>query len=56
MILEFPSVEFVPWQTPPGVESDLDIRLLEVEFPPFGRTDFDVFEDNLLEVMQLTCP
>jgi hypothetical protein len=45
-------VEFVPWQTPPGVERDLDIRLHEAEFPPFGRTDFDVFEDNLLEVMQ----
>ncbi|MFB3109689.1 MAG: DUF1254 domain-containing protein, partial [Acidimicrobiia bacterium] len=45
-------VEFVPWQTPPGVERDLDVRLHEAEFPPFGRTDFDVFEDNLLEVMQ----
>jgi len=45
-------VEFVPWQTPPGVERGLDIRRHEAEFPPFGRTDFDVFEDNLLEVMQ----
>ncbi len=45
-------VEFVPWQTPPGVERDLDVRRHEAEFPPFGRTDFDVFEDNLLEVMQ----
>jgi hypothetical protein len=45
-------VEFVPWQTPPGVERDLDVRRNEAEFPPFGRTDFDVFEDNLLEVMQ----
>ncbi len=45
-------VEFVPWQTPPGVERDLDIRRHEADFPPFGRTDFDVFEDNLLEVMQ----
>ncbi len=45
-------IEFVPWQTPPGVERDLDVRRLEAEFPPFGRTDFDVFEDNLLEVMQ----
>ncbi len=45
-------VEFVPWQTPPGVEIDLDVRRNEAEFPPFGRTDFDVFEDNLLEVMQ----
>ena len=45
-------LEFVPWQTAPGVESDLDVRRNEAEFPPFGRTDFDVFEDNLLEVMQ----
>ncbi len=45
-------VEFAPWQTPPGVERDLDARRHEAEFPPFGRTDFDVFEDNLLEVMQ----
>ncbi len=45
-------VEFVPWQTPPGIEKDLDVRRHEAEFPPFGRTDFDVFEDNLLEVMQ----
>ena len=45
-------VEFVPWQTPLGAERDLDIRLYEAEFPPFGRTDFDVFEDNLLEIMQ----
>ncbi len=47
-----PEVEFVPWQTPPGVERDLDVRRHGAEFPPFGRTDFDVFEDNLLEVMQ----
>ncbi len=45
-------VEFVPWQTPPGIEKDLDVRRHEAEFPPFGRTDFDVFDDNLLEVMQ----
>ncbi len=45
-------VEFVPWQTPPGIERDLDVRRHEAEFPPFGRTDFDLFEDNLLEVMQ----
>jgi hypothetical protein len=45
-------VEFAPWQTPPDVERDLDIRRNEAEFPPFGRTDFDIFEDNLLEVMQ----
>ncbi len=45
-------VEFVPWQTPPGVERALDVRRHEAEFPAFGRTDFDVFEDNLLEVMQ----
>ncbi len=45
-------VEFVPWQSPPGVERDLDVRRHEAEFPPFGRTDSDVFEDNLLEVMQ----
>jgi hypothetical protein len=45
-------VEFVPWQTAPGVENDLDVRRGEAEFPPFGRTDFDVFENNLLEVMQ----
>ncbi len=45
-------IEFTPWQIPPGVESDLDVRRHEAEFPPFGKTDFDVFEDNLLEVMQ----
>ncbi len=45
-------VEFTPWQTPPGVERDLDVRRNEAEFPPFGDTDFDVFEDNLLEIMQ----
>jgi len=45
-------VEFVPWQTAPGVENDLDVRRSQAEFPPFGRTDFDVFENNLLEVMQ----
>jgi len=45
-------VEFVPWQTPPGIERELDVRRHEAEFPPFGRTDFDVFEDNLLDVMQ----
>ncbi len=49
---EASEVEFAPWQTPPGVERDLDVRRHEAEFPPFGRTDFDVFEDNLLEVMQ----
>ena len=45
-------VEFTPWQAPPGVERALDLRRHEADFPPFGRTDFDVFEDNLLEVMQ----
>ncbi len=45
-------IEFVPWQTPPGIEKDLDVKLHEAEFPPYGQTDFDVFEDNLLEVMQ----
>ncbi|MCH9006158.1 MAG: DUF1254 domain-containing protein [Proteobacteria bacterium] len=45
-------VEFVPWQTPPGVERNLDLRRHKAEFPPFRRTDFDIFEDNLLEVMQ----
>jgi hypothetical protein len=45
-------VEFAPWQTPPGVERDLDARRHDAEFPPYGLTDFDVFEDNLLEVMQ----
>ncbi len=45
-------VEFTPWQAPPGVERALDVRRHEADFPPFGRTDFDVFEDNLLEVMQ----
>ena len=44
--------EFVLWQAPPGVERDLDVRRNAAELPPFGNTDFDVFEDNLLEVMQ----
>ena len=30
----------------------LDRMLTDVAFPDFGRTDFDVFENNLLEVMQ----
>ena len=45
-------IEFVPWHTPPGVERDLDVLQHEAEFPPFGLTDFDVYGDNLLEVMQ----
>jgi hypothetical protein len=45
-------IEFVPWQTPPGIERDLDVKMHEAEFPPYGQTDFDIFEDNLLEVMQ----
>lgn len=34
-------VAFAPWQTPPGLERDLDVRRHEAEFPPYGRTDFD---------------
>jgi hypothetical protein len=35
--------------TAPG---SLDTTLADVAFPDFGRTDFDVFENDLLEVMQ----
>ncbi len=45
-------VEFTPWQAPPGVERALDVRRHEADFPPFGSTDFDVFVEKLLDVMQ----
>lgn len=43
---------FVPWVSPAGKSANLDARQDELEFPEFGQTDFDVFENNLLEVMQ----
>lgn len=43
---------FALWSSPSGKSADLDDREDVLRFPPFGATDFDVFEENLLEVMQ----
>ncbi len=43
---------FVPWSSPSGKSPDLEAREDALEFPDFGKTDFDIFENNLLEVMQ----
>lgn len=43
---------FSPMDTPRGVPRNLDTKFADVGFPDFGRTDFDIFENNLLEVMQ----
>jgi len=43
---------FAPWASPSGISTDLDEKRVSAEFPEFGQTDFDVFENNLLEVMQ----
>ena len=43
---------FLPWTTPGGSSANLDEKRANAEFPETGKTDFDVFENNLLEVMQ----
>ena len=43
---------FTPWASTPGISTDLDEKLANAVFPEFGQTDYDVFENNLLEVMQ----
>jgi hypothetical protein len=43
---------FSPLGSPRGVQRNLDTKFADVAFPDFGQTDFDVFENNLLEVMQ----
>jgi len=42
----------LPWNSPPGILRNLSRKRTSAEFPAFGKTDFDVFENNLLEVMQ----
>lgn len=41
----------VPWNSPPGIRRDLDLKDDIARFPPFG-SDFEIFEERLLEVMQ----
>jgi hypothetical protein len=45
------SPDFIPWGNPPVVERNLTLKEDKARFPEFG-SDFDVFEDRLLEVMQ----
>jgi len=42
---------FVPWGSPSGVGRNLDIKEDLARFPDFG-SDFEIFEDRFLEVMQ----
>ena len=42
---------FVPWNSPPGIGRDLDLKDDIARFPPFG-SDFEIFEERLLKVMQ----
>jgi len=44
-------VDFVPWGSPPGVRRNLTLKEDLARFPEFG-SDFEIFEDRLLEVMQ----
>ena len=44
--------QFIPWTAAPGVNPNLDLAQDIARFPPYGATDFDIFENNLLEVMQ----
>ena len=34
------------------VEHAFKVQINDIEFPAIGETDFDIFSDNLLEVMQ----
>ncbi|MBW4934358.1 DUF1214 domain-containing protein [Marinobacter sp. F4206] len=42
---------FVPWGSPPGILKSLDFKEDMARFPEFG-SDFEIFEDRFLEVMQ----
>jgi hypothetical protein len=42
---------FVPWDSAPGVNRNLDLAEDVARFPPFG-SDFEIFEDRFVEVMQ----
>ncbi|NDR57051.1 DUF1214 domain-containing protein [Aliiruegeria sabulilitoris] len=48
---ESPETGFVLWGSPPGVGRNLTLKEDLARFPPFG-SDFEIFEDRLLEVMQ----
>jgi hypothetical protein len=41
----------LPWGSPPGVGRNLDLKEDLARFPDFG-SDFEIFEDRFLEVMQ----
>ena len=41
----------LPWNSPRGVGRNLDLREDTARFPPYG-SDFEVFEDRFIEVMQ----
>jgi hypothetical protein len=43
--------DFVPWGSPPGVSRNLDVKEDLARFPEFG-SDFEIFEERFLEVMQ----
>jgi hypothetical protein len=42
---------FAPWDSPPGVNRNLDLAEDMARFPPFG-SDFEIFEERFIEVMQ----
>lgn len=42
---------FTPWSSPPVVSRNRNMKYDLARFPPFG-SDFEIFEDRLLEVMQ----
>jgi hypothetical protein len=46
-----PETGFVSWGSPPGVGRNLTLKEDLARFPEFG-SDFEIFEDRLLEVMQ----
>ena len=41
----------VEWDSPPGINRNLDLAKDMARFPPFG-SDFEIFEDRFIEVMQ----
>jgi len=43
---------FPAWESPVGIHSKLSRLRNEATFPEFGETDFDIFENDLFEVMQ----
>jgi len=42
---------FLPWDSPRGIGRNLDLKEDMARFPAFG-SDFEIFEDRFLEVMQ----